>query len=68
MMEARTDEYLLDRHKAAQRYGMSVRALEEMYKRHPDFPIIRRGKRVMIHRPKADAWFDEYVGSEIDMD
>jgi hypothetical protein len=39
-----------------------------MYKRHPDFPIIRRGKRVMIHRPKADAWFDEYVGSEIDMD
>lgn len=63
-----TDEYLLDRATAAARYGMSVRGLEEMYKRHPDFPIIRRGRKVLIHRKRADEWFDGYVGSEIEMD
>lgn len=66
-MEARTDEYLLDRQTAARRYGMSVRGLEDMYKRHPDFPIIRRGRKVLVHRKRADEWFDDYVGGEIDM-
>lgn len=66
-MEARTDEYLLDREKASARYGMSIRGLEEMYKRHPDFPIIRVGRKVLIHRRRADEWFDEYVCGEIDM-
>jgi hypothetical protein len=67
-MEARTDEYLLDRQQGARRYGMSVRGLEDMYKRHPDFPIIRRGRKVLIHRKLADEWFDAYVGKVIDME
>ena len=62
-----TDEYLLDRATAAARYGMSVRGLEEMYKRHPDFPIIRRGKKVLVHRRMADEWFDERIGETIEM-
>ena len=67
-MEARTDEYLLDRQTAARRYGMSVRGLEDMYRRHPDFPIIRRGHKVLVHRQRADEWFDAYVGDVIDME
>ena len=67
-MNAVTDEYLLDRQKASIRYGMSIRGLEEMYKRHPDFPIIRRGKKVLVHRQRADEWFDQYIGDVIDMD
>lgn len=62
------EPYLLDREKAADRYGMSVRNLEDLYRRHPDFPIIRRGRRVMVHRQKADEWFDNYIGDEIPMD
>lgn len=62
------EPYLLDREKAADRYGMSVRNLEDLYRRHPDFPIIRRGRRVMIHRQRADEWFDNYIGDEIPMD
>ena len=53
--------YLLTRKNAAQRYGMSVRGLEEMYKRHPEFPIVRVGRKVLIHRDKADAFFTSYV-------
>lgn len=62
------EPYLLDREKAADRYGMSVRSLEDLYRRHPDFPIIRRGRRVMVHRQRADEWFDSYIGDEIPMD
>ena len=59
------EPYLLDREKAAQRYGVSVRGLEEMYRRNPDFPIIRWGRKVLVHRERADAWIDEHVGEEI---
>ena len=62
------DAYLLDRRSAAERYGMSVRGLEDLYRKHPDFPIIRLGKKVLVHRRRADEWFDEYVGDVIDMD
>lgn len=68
MKYAIDEPYLLDREKAADRYGMSVRSLEDLYRRHPDFPIIRRGRRVMIHRQRADEWFDSYIGDEIPMD
>ena len=67
-IERETDAYLLDRQQAALRYGMSVRGLEELYKRHPDYPIVRRGRKVLVHRAFADAWFDEYVGEQIDME
>lgn len=53
--------FLLTRKNAARRYGLSVRGLEEMYKRHPEFPIVRVGRKVLIHRDKADAFFTSYV-------
>ena len=53
--------YLLTRKNAAARYGLSVRGLEEMYKRHPEFPIVRVGRKVLIHRDKADAFFTSHV-------
>ena len=62
------DAYLLNRQRAADRYGVSVRGLEDLYRKHPDFPIIRLGKKVLVHRQRADEWFDEYVGDVIDMD
>ena len=62
------DAYLLDRHQAAARYGVSVRGLELMYKQHPDFPIIRVGKKVLVHRRKADEWFDDYIGDSIELE
>lgn len=67
MTYAIDEPYLLDRQKAAERYGMSIRGLEDMYRQHPDFPIIRRGRKVLIHRERADEWFDQYIGDEIDM-
>lgn len=57
--------YLLNRQEAAERYNISVRQLDHIYKLYPDFPIIRNGKRVLIHRPRADEWFDSWVGGEI---
>ena len=57
-----SEAYLLTRKQAARRYGMSVRGLEEYYKRHPDFPLVRLSKKnVKIHREYADAWFDRLV-------
>ena len=54
--------YLLTRKAAARRYGMSVRTLEEFYRRNPDFPIVRLGPRnVKIHRVQADRWFDRLM-------
>lgn len=67
-MEARTDKYLLDRKTAAERYSMSVRGLEEMYKQHPDFPVIRVGRKVQIHQKLADDWFAQHVGGKIEME
>lgn len=58
--------FLLDRRQAAERYGISIRMLEKLYKRYPDFPVIRIGWKVLIHRDKADRWFTEFVGADID--
>jgi len=55
-------QYLLTRKQAAQRYGMTVRGLEEYYKRNPGFPLVRLGNHnVKIHRERADAWFDRLL-------
>ena len=56
------EHYLLSRKEAAERYGMSVRGLEEYYKANPDFPLVRLGPRkVLVHRDKADEWFTKYA-------
>lgn len=70
-MNARTvidEPYLLDREKAAARYSLTVRELENLYRRCPDFPIIRKARRVLVHREQADSWFDQHVGGRIDME
>ena len=60
------EQYLLNRQQAAERYGMSVRGLEDMYRQHPDFPIVRLGRKVLIHREAADRWFDSFLGGVIE--
>ena len=54
--------YLITRKEAAERYGLTVRGYEELYKRHPDFPIVRVGRKVLTNREMADKWFDDYIG------
>jgi len=59
--------YLLTRAQAARRYDMTVRGLEEYYKAHPGFPLVRLGKRnVKIHRERADRWFDEIADAQME--
>lgn len=62
------EPYLLDRKNAADRYGISIRGLEDLYRRYPDFPIVRFGRKVLVHRRRADQWFDDYIGDSIDME
>lgn len=57
--------YLLTRKAAAQRYSLSERELDRLYRSHPEFPIIRKGRRVLIHRDGADAFFTSYIGDDI---
>lgn len=59
------EPYLLTRKQAAERYGISLRQLEELYRRHPDFPVLRAGRKVLIHREQADKWFTDWIGGEI---
>ena len=71
MSEARMDAllddapYLLTRSAAAYHYSLSERELDRLYRSHPEFPIIRKGRRVLIHREGADAFFTRYIGDDI---
>lgn len=72
MSEARLDAllddapYLLARAQAARRYGMTVRGLEDFYRRNPDFTLVRLGRRnVKIHRERADRWFDDLADAHM---
>jgi len=62
------DHYLLTRREASDRYGISVRGLETLYARYADFPVLRFGRKVLIHRDRADQWFTDFIGLEIDME
>ena len=57
--------YLMTRSEAAKRYGISLRMLDSIYKRYKDFPIVRTGRKVLIHREAADKWFTEAIGGRI---
>lgn len=65
MTEGQTP-YLLTRKAAAERYSLSERDLDRLYRAHPEFPVIRKGRRVLIHRDRADAWFTDYIGADIE--
>ena len=58
--------YLLTRKQAAERYGLSVRGLEELYYRHPEFPVVRVGRKVLVHREKADEFFSSYINGTVE--
>lgn len=68
MSEAIYDEapYLLTRKMAQQRYSIGQRTLDDLYRRDPEFPALRVGKKVLIHREKADAYFTRYLREVID--
>jgi len=57
--------FLLTRRAAAYRYSLSERELDRLCREHPEFPIIRKGRRVLIHREGADAFFTRYIGDDI---
>ena len=65
-MEQGTGPYLLTRQEAAERYRISISQLEKVYKRNRDFPVVRVGRTVLIHRDRADSWFTESIGTVID--
>ena len=59
--------FLLTREQAARRYGLAQRIFDQLYRNDPKFPTLRIGKRVMIHRDKADEYFTERIGDYIEV-
>lgn len=57
--------FLLTREQAVKRYGIPMRTLVRLYQRNRDFPLVRVGRSVMIHRERADQWFTERVGEGV---
>ena len=68
MSEAAYDEapFLLTRVQAAERYNISLRTLVELYRRDPEFPVLRVGKKVLVHRDGADDYFTRYIREVIE--
>ena len=60
--------FLLSRAAAAKRYGMSQRQFDDLYRQHPEFPILHIGRRGMVHRDEADAFFTKYIRDVIEVD
>ena len=67
-MTATEAPFLLTREQAVERYGIPLRTLVRLYQRNRDFPIVRIGRSVRIHRVKADEWFTERISIGVDMD
>lgn len=60
--------FLLTRDVAAARYNISVRQLDELYRRDSEFPILRIGRKVLIHRDGADAYFTRNIREVIEIE
>lgn len=60
------ESYRLTRVQASKRYGLPQRSFDDLYRADPKFPVIRIGKRVMIHRELADKYFTEKLLAEIE--
>lgn len=58
--------YLLTRKMACQRYSISIREMEQLYKSDPEFPVLRVGRKVLVHRDNADAYFTRYIREVIE--
>lgn len=60
------EPFLLTRKQAAIRYSISMRQLEKLYRRDPEFPVTRVGKKVLVFRDRADAYFTRYMRDVIE--
>lgn len=60
--------FLLTRKAAAQRYSISLRKLDELQRRDPEFPVLRVDRKVLIHRDKADEYFTRNIREVIETD
>ena len=60
-------QFLITRQQAARRYGLAQRVFDEIYRRDPEFPIIRIGKRVMVVVSEADAYFASRIRESIEV-
>lgn len=58
--------FLLTRAQATHRYNISLRTLVEVYRRDPEFPVLRVGRKVLIHRDGADEYFTRNIREVID--
>lgn len=58
--------FLLARKAACHRYSISMRELEYIYKRDPEFPVLRVGRKVLVHRDGADEYFTKYIREVIE--
>lgn len=58
--------YLLTRVQATKRYNISLRTLVELYRRDPEFPVLRVGKKVLVHRDGADDYFTRNIREVIE--
>lgn len=58
--------YLLSRNEAARRYGISERQLDRLQRSDPEFPWVRIGRRVLVHRDEADAYFTRNIREVIE--
>lgn len=58
--------FLLTRTQATQRYNISLRTLVELYRHDPEFPVLRVGKKVLIHRDGADDYFTRNIREVIE--
>lgn len=59
-----TEHYLLSREEASERYGISTRSLDRLCRGDQTFKAAKIGRRVLIHRERADAWFTEYYNGQ----
>lgn len=67
-MEKTELRFLLTREQAVERYGIPMRTLVQLYRCHSDFPVVRIGRSVRIHREKADEWFTNHIQIGVDVD
>ena len=70
MMEAATVDapYLLTRKQATVRYNISLWELQHLYKSDPEFPVLRVGRKVLVHRDEADAYFMRNIREVIEVE
>lgn len=59
------EKLLLDRKAAANRYSISTRQLDKLC-RDPEFPVLRVGRKVLVHRPGADEYFTRNIREVIE--